>query len=200
MNNEIGTSIAKTLTSEINKLENVQILSNESFPVETNDFRTTIAKIKQSEPDAIYIAGLASHTATFLNQLEEIKVNIPILSFRTAEDPILIKNAGILAEQVIFTSAFDANTQTKEVKKFVDDFKKEYNLMPDNYAAEGYFATQLVVTSIKKCSTDSKCIFDFISSLKNYPSVFGNIRYDKNGDVFYPFFLKTVRGGEFVKL
>jgi len=50
-----------------------------------------------------------------------------------------------------------------------------------------------------ECGKDYECIKDYLTNLKNYNSVFGKLSFDNNGDVYYDFFYKTVKDGQFVK-
>ncbi len=199
MNNEIGMSEASSLQKGLEKNSGLMIVSHDSFPVETNDFRTLLTKIKVGHPDAIYIAGLASHINNFLKQMKELDVSAKVLTFRTGEDPVLLSNSGELAEGVIFTSNFDPESKDAEALRFVSDYENKYGQKPDSYAAEGYEGMRFVGMAFAKCNRDYDCIKDYLINIKNYPTVFGNISFNNNGDIEYDFFLKTVKNGKFVK-
>jgi branched-chain amino acid transport system substrate-binding protein len=143
--------------------------------------------------------GTAAHISNILKQADELGIKAQFLGFRATEDPVLIKNAGALAEGFIYTYAFDANDDSPEVRNFAEAFRSKYSTIPDGYAAEGYEGMMLVAASFDKCGKDYDCIQSYLSGLKNYRSIFGNLSFDRNGDVTYPFFLKTVKGGKFVK-
>ena len=45
-----------------------------------------------------------------------------------------------------------------------------------------------------------ECVQNYLTNLRDYDSVLGKLSFDENGDVYYDFFVKTVRNGEFVRL
>lgn len=199
MNNEIGSSISTSLRSGINNSD-VKIATDSGYAVDTNDFRTLVLKAIEQKSEAIYVAGLASHISNVLKQLKELNSNIPVLSFRTAEDQTLIKNSGSLANNVVFTSAFDPSSDNPEMIEFNRAYVDKWKEIPDSYAAESYEGIRLLGSAYSKCGKDSLCIKDYLSGLRNYQSIFGPLNVDNKGDVAYTFFLKTVRNGEFVRL
>lgn len=199
MTNEIGVSLADSLTRE-SAPAGIQIVAHESFASDATDFRTQLIKIKQLNPQAVYLGALASHTAQILKQADELGVGGPFLSYRGAEDPVLLKNALGLASRVIYTNAFDENSQNKETEDFIVAWEAMYDEAPNGYAAEAYEAVLLGAEAFSECRKDYTCIQRYLENTKDHPSVFGPLSFDINGDVTYNFFLKTVRDGQFVRL
>ncbi|MEK6888615.1 MAG: ABC transporter substrate-binding protein [Nanoarchaeota archaeon] len=119
---------------------------------------------------------------------------------RSAEDPVLMRNAGELANELIYTYPFNAESESGEAKKFTKKFEAKYNAKPDAYSAEGYEGFKLTALAFIECGKDNECIKDYLTNLKDYESVFGSLSFDENGDVEYKFFMKTVRNGSFVVL
>jgi branched-chain amino acid transport system substrate-binding protein len=197
-NNDIGVSVADSVERGLVG-SNSTVSTRDAFPLDATDYRTYLTKAKQAGSDAIYAIGTAAHLSNMLKQGSELGIKAQFLGFRASEDPVLIKNAGNLAEGFIYTYAFDANNSAPEVKRFVDAYKSTYNNIPDGYSAESYEGLMLVAASFDKCGKDYSCIQSYLSGLKNYKSIFGNLSFDENGDVSYPFFLKTVRDSQFIK-
>jgi branched-chain amino acid transport system substrate-binding protein len=195
-NNDFGISYKESLKKELSKTQgNVEIVGEEGFLLETSDFRTSLIKIKENNPDAVFIVGTALHYSNILKQAKELNINTQFLSMRSAEDPILIKISGEVAEGLIYTYPFDS---TKDLD-FVKQFKARYNTIPDAYAAEAYEGFKLTAMAFAECNKDYDCIKDYLTNLKDYNSVFGKLSFDSNGDVYYEYFLKTVKDGQFVK-
>lgn len=184
----------------IEKKSSVKIIGEESFLLPDNDFRTILTKMKQENPDAIFMVGLASHYAEIMKQSSELGIDVQFISMRSAEDPVLLRNAGELANGLIYTYPFDSTSNSKEVEYFVSTFKTKYGIVPDAYAAEGYEGFKLTALAFVKCGNNSLCVKQYLEDLEGYESVFGNIDFDSNGDVYYDFFPKTVRNGNFVPL
>ena len=196
MNNEIGVSISDSMRNEM-KNRNINIIFDEMFPVETNDFRSLIIKLKNSkESNCLYLPSLSSHMVNFLKQAEELSYSPTVMSFRTMDDPTLVKNAGELADNLLFTSTFDIKASNQEVTEFVSLFKKRYGTVPDTYSAEGYLAGQLIIESFNKCGNDAKCMYAYLTEQKERPSVFGEISFDTRGNVDYDYFISVIKNGK----
>ena len=72
VNNEIGVSISNSLRNSLSGSEQTKIVLDEGYSLETTDYRTLIARIKSQNTDAVFVAGLAAHTATILKQMKEL--------------------------------------------------------------------------------------------------------------------------------
>ncbi len=202
LKNEIGQTLSGALASSTG----IQILANEGYAPDTTDFKTLLTKINQTHPDVIYIAGIAAQTATVLKQSDELGIKSKFMSYRGTEDPVLLKNAGRLAEGILYTSAYENafNADYRKPKDVsIDTFMKEYLGMyhdgglPNAYAAEAYEGTKIIIEALLKCGDNKMCQKDYVSSIKDRATVFGNISFDSYGDVSYPFFMKTVYEGGF---
>ncbi len=201
LNNEFGISFKDAFKNDLaNNKSSTQIVAEEGFLVETSDFRTPLLKMKDNKADAVYIVGTAMHYANILKQSREIGLKVQFIGMRAAEDPVLIKNAAQLAEGLVYTYSFDENSGVPEAKKFAVRFREKYGVDPDGYAAEGYDGFKLLALAFINCGKDNTCVKSWLENLNDYKSVFGDIDFDNNGDIFYNFFLKTVKDGKFVKL
>jgi len=205
MNNEIGTSLRDALV-ESAKTSDVKIIIEEGYAPDSTDFKTRLLKMKSAGVDGLYLAALAPHTAIILKQADELKINVVFFSYRAAEDPVLVQNAGVLAEGLLYSSAYDSNSTSTENTEFIKLFKEKYNEVPNGYAAEAYEATRLIADSFNKCGSTVEseqaiaCTKNYLFSIQNRPSVFGPLSFNIDGDVEYPFIVKTIKDGKFVKV
>ncbi len=199
LTNEIGVSLKDSLAKNIAGTD-IKIVAEEGMAPEKKDFRTILSKMKSAGVDSIYIANVAPALAVALTQASELKINVPFLSYRAAEDPVLLSAAGKLAENVIYTNAYDIHGVNDPNKEFVAAYQAKYGIDPNGYAAEAYEAVRLAADVYEKCVNDAVCQKSYLLSVQNRPSLFGPLSFDVNGDVNYKFFLKTVRDGKFVRL
>ena len=63
--------------------------------------------------------------------------------------------------------------------------RKKYRIAPDGYAAEGYEGLRLVISAFASCDKNYTCMQGYLQNIRNYSSVFGNLSFDENGDVYY---------------
>jgi ABC-type branched-subunit amino acid transport system substrate-binding protein len=104
-----------------------------------------------------------------------------------------------LTIKITFFYFFNAKSRLSSTRKFALAFRRQYKIAPDAYAAEGYEGFKLVAFSFIRCHKNYDCIKSYLENLTNYQSVFGRLGFDKNGDVYYKFFLKQVKNNSFVK-
>jgi branched-chain amino acid transport system substrate-binding protein len=204
LNNDIGISLRDSLKKNTQGTS-ITVVAEEGFNGDVTDYKTHLLKLKNAGVDSIYLASIASQSNVILTQANDLGIKVVFLSYRAAEDPALLK-AGKLAENVIYTNAYDSNSTSSENKEFVKMYRDKYNEIPNGYAVEAFEAVRLIADVYVKCGntvTDVKakdCTISYLTGIKNRPTILGPISFDINGDVIYDFFLKTVRDGQFIKL
>lgn len=199
MNNDTGVGLKDALISQASKY-GIDIVFNEGFNTDTSDYRSLLLKIKQSNADVIYNATLSVYLGKVLVQANELGIKSLFVSYRGADDPTLIKIAGKLADNIIYTTGYDLESKSKENVEFVNSYFAKYNEMPNEYAAESYEAIKMIADIYINCKNNTTCAGKFISDSVYRTSVFGNLSFDINGDVIHKFYLKTVMDGKFQKL
>jgi len=196
LNNDFGISFKDALKNAFEKNEaTIQIIGEEGYMLDTADFRTIITKLKQT--DAIFMVGTAKQYNLIIKQERELGFSGQFLSMYSAENSELLAGIGNTADGLLYTYHFNKNA-TDEARNFNDVFMRKYGDIPNAYAAEGYEGMKLTVSALKDCHNDKQCIMSYFKTLKDYKSVFGDMSFDQNGDVFYKFFIKTIKNGQFV--
>ncbi|MFH1890990.1 MAG: ABC transporter substrate-binding protein [Candidatus Kuenenbacteria bacterium] len=186
------------IKSEIEELGG-EITSVESFLITDNDFRTQLIKIKNKNSEAIFILAHAQNAGMILKQAKELGLEKQFLGNKAIESIELLDIAGEATEGIIYPYSFNPDSDDVRVRNFVSDYQSEYKEIPTTYVAEGYDAMSLIIKSIKQCEgADSQCMKNNLLNAKDYPGILGNMTFDENGDVFYDYFIKTVRNGQFV--
>jgi branched-chain amino acid transport system substrate-binding protein len=195
LQNEFGTGAAKNF-SGLEPVKNI-LVAQESYSLETSDFRSLLTKLKNLNPDAIYLAGTAKQYAQILKQADELGIKSQFLSTYSAEDPVILSEVG--EPNLVYTYGFDPEGNDL-AKKFSSSYKQKFGNLPDSYAAESYTAYALLSQAFQNCqSLEPQCLKAYFHPGKVVDTVFGSMTFDENGDVTYPFFLKTVKNGKFVR-
>lgn len=202
LNNDYGTQIGeiftKTFSSTIQK-----VILNEAYDPKQKDFKTLLTKVKDNNPDVIYIAGYYEDTGELIKQSKRLGINASFIGATAIEDNKFIQLAGSATEGIVYplASGFDPNSLDSSTKKFVDDFKKKYHYTPSWVESHCYDAFMLIITAMKKTGkTDGESIKKYFDTMGVYNGVTGSIRFDSNGDIIKPVVYKTVRNGKFEKL
>jgi len=196
INNDFGVGLRKTFGQSFVKLGG-EVVATESYEQGATDFRTQLNKVKQSEPDAIYIVGY-SEMGQLLRQAKEIGINIPFISCIMFEDPKILEIAKEAAEGVIYAyPAYAPVSGQQNVSRFVSKFEQKHNEKPDIYAASSYDALKILAYAIDRGGFSSEEIKKSLYSIKDFPGVTGSTTFDSNGDVTKPIGIKKVQNGIF---
>jgi len=197
INNDFGVGLKRVFSENVESIGS-KIVAGEAYEPGGRDFRTQLLKIRETDPEAIFIVGYRE-VPQILVQAKEIGLKTKFLGTGLLEDPNVIKVAKEAAEGIYFTQLqYHASSNDLLVKAFVGAFTKKYNTKPDIIAAYGYDAMELLSFAIEKSNLTSEGIRDQLYIVKNFHGVTGVIIFDKNGDVIQPMGIKTVRNGEFV--
>lgn len=197
INNAYGIGLAEEFEHTINSLGG-NVLIKESFLENSINFRSELNLIKEKKPEAILLLGYRE-LGQILKQSKELAIKSQFLSSIMFENPEILNIAGNAAENVLYSyPAYNPESKNEAVSSFVSSFSKEYDLIPDIYAALSYDAAKIILNSLSICNLqESDCMVNYLYELKNFPGVTGFTSFDKNGDVVKELGIKTVEDGEF---
>lgn len=196
INNAFGYSFRDVLKEELENIDaGVEILSEEAIELRENDYQTIITKIKNDNPDAVYMVGLANQYAKIMETTKIHDFDAQFLAMYSAESPQLIDIGGINVDGLVYTYPLEDGASN-----FIEDYSKEYGTRPTAYAAQGYVAYKVLSVAYNECGDDNVCVKNYLTNLEDYNSIFGELSFDGNGDVRYVFFMKKVVDGEFVRI
>ena len=196
-NNNYGQGISKVFVSKFIKLGG-KISIQKSFESGVNDFKTQLTAIKETKPEGLYIVA-ASEIGLILKQKSELNLgDIKTFTVGLAESPKVIEIAGEAANNVFYSyPSYQVNSDDKEIKDFVSNFKLKYNSDPDVLAAYGYDLMNITLTVLKDNYESSEKIRDALYGLKNFYGVTGQTSFDINGDVTKTAGIKVIKLGKF---
>jgi branched-chain amino acid transport system substrate-binding protein len=159
------------------------IILEDTYQTGDKDFSAQITKLKAAGamPDVLFISSGPDDVGTIVKQFRDGGIDKPIFGGDGYDTPNLVSIAGKGAENVYFTthSLIDETGGTEAVKKFISDYKKEFNSPPENaFAGLGYDTVMLIADAIKRAgSTDPKAILEALKSTKDLPGVTGSITF-----------------------
>jgi len=154
------------------------------------DYRSEVAKIKESKPDAVVFTDF-SYESLAAKRMKEQGVDVPFFSVLLDEDRI--KNAEGAFEGTIVITSF---TPTKN---FVDQFAAKYHAQPDMGADTSYDAIKLIAEAIEKTqSTDPKSVKDYLNKLTTVTGASGTFTFDGKGGVTKKTRFMVVKDGKMV--
>ncbi len=195
-NTPLGNDYAKHFKSEFERLGG-SVSSSHMTELKATDFRAELTKIKSEDPDVVLIIQLSNSLGLFLKQYRELDLRGKIISHSEAEDPNVIKTAGLAAEGVYLSSSHPKE-KTEKIIDFERRYEAQFGFKPDILAANAYDALQLQYLAFKECGEDTECMVQYLHSVKDYDGVSGLITIEANGAAKKPFNFKIIQNGEYV--
>jgi ABC-type sugar transport system substrate-binding protein/ABC-type branched-subunit amino acid transport system substrate-binding protein len=168
-NMSFGEEVALTWTTAI-KAEGLELVESFTYEANTNDFTDTILKIKQDDPDVLFIVGNAD-TPQFVKQLKEQgyypKMGIVTLGSGFATSFFLGEVTPALADGIIFTMDFAPVSKLPVPEEFKAAFKAYTGQDLGGTYNTTYASTWLLADALEKaCSVDPKVIAETLRTTK----------------------------------
>jgi len=197
-NNDYGVSLKEAF--ETTAAELAEVVAVEVFMDGDNNFKPQLTKIKESNPNALYIGGYYTEAAKIAQQAKEMGLDVQLLGADGLCNVALIEIGGEAVEGIYATSGFYPDDPTPAVQNFVNAYKEKYGEEPDMFAAQGYDAALIVINAIKTKGASSEEIREGIAATKDFPGITGKTSIDEEGDTIKDVLILKVEGGKFVRV
>jgi branched-chain amino acid transport system substrate-binding protein len=160
------------------------------------DYKAVLTAIKETEPDVYFFGGIYPEAGRLVRQAKEIGMNIPMMTGDGVFDPTFINIAGRAADGTFVTFGKDP-AGLPSARAFIEKYTKKYGELGP-YSIYAYDAANIILTAISKTgSTDGAKLAGYISQT-TFKGAFGDISFDKNGDVTKaPYVVWQVKDGAF---
>ena len=146
------------------------------------DYSALVSKIKQSRADLVYFGGLYTEGGLIVRQMRDQGVTAPLMGGDgiTSDEFASVGGPGVVG--TLMTYGPDPRNRP-QAKAVVDEFRAK-NFEPEAYTLYSYAALQVIQqAAVAAKSVDPKKVAAQMHSGMNFPTVIGNIAYDKKGDI-----------------
>ncbi|MHB8073481.1 ABC transporter substrate-binding protein [Desulfosporosinus fructosivorans] len=154
------------------------ITDTENYVGGDKDFKSTLTRIKASNPEVIFVPGYYNEVGLIVKQGRELGISVPFVGgdgWDSAKLPELGGAANL--NDTYFVNHMWA--EDPDTKPFVEAYKAKYNAEPDALAALGYDGAKMLIAAIEKAgSADSSKIRDALENTKDFKGVTGVITVD----------------------
>ncbi len=157
-----------------------EIVAQEAFLAKDQDFKSTLTKLKHTNPDALYVPAYYEEVSKIIKQAREVGITCPILGSDGWDSPKLAEIAGPDALNGTYFSSFYSSQDTDpHVQQFIKDYKAKYNEDPDGFAINGYNCVLMAAEAMKQAGgTDGTKIAKALESLKDFQLATGKATID----------------------
>ena len=196
--NDYSVGLAKFFTDEFTKLGGT-VLDGGKYNTGDTDFSAALTTVKSQAPDVIFAPGNFTESALIMKQARQLGLQQPFLGGDTWETPEFITTGGTAVEGAMFTTFFATEQPINDTsKKFIEEYKKEYNKEPSAVAALAFDAYLVIRDAMEKTkSTDGPTLQKYLSTLKDFPGAAGPITMNETRDAVKDVVIKTVKDGKF---
>lgn len=195
---DFGKTLSQSFKEKAEEL-GAEIVSIDSFSMGEREFTPVLTKIKQLNPDLIYIPAYAGEGAQIVRQAKDLNMKIQFLGTEGIDSTIqFLGVAEDAAEGVVITTNLNRDSERKEVQDFIKSYNEKYGFKPDMVAASTYDAFMVLFHVMKEKGTDPEAIRQGLTEIKDFPAVTGIIKgYNRLGEVEKSVQVQIVRDGEF---
>jgi len=175
-----------------------EVVLVESYePSATKDYKTSLLKVQENKVTAI--VNFLAHPNTYeilLRQTKELGLNLRFFGPYYTEHPLLIANAGSLANGLVYSYNLK-EPETAKYLAFKQKYKERFGEDPENYARTSYEFVNLLIQLLDDCDQDTRCMVNHLNSGKSYENFGETIRF-KNFERDKKIHMKAIEQGKFV--
>ena len=175
----------------------IEVVASETFETGDTDFSAQLTRIKESNPDAIFVSAQQIEVIKILTQGRQLGIpsEIPFISLVLSVDEI--QKAGDAAEGAITFTDWVSTADTPGSQAFVQNYTAKYGMGPSVYAAQPYAAVYVLAKAISDAqSTDSTAIRDALAKVTDFDTILGKFSFNAVGDAVYDPVVLIVKDGE----
>ncbi len=178
-----------------------EIVAAETFSGDTKDFRSVLIKIKQSNPEVLFINSQTGQSAAAIaKQARDLGIKSQFILYFFTGDEYVKSSSAVNGSIILDTPTLDTNRP--QAAAYIDAYKKKFNSM--NYpfvGAQMYDTLHLLKQAIETSGNDPLKVKAYLNNLSVYSGVIGDFSFDENGDVKnIGFSFKTIKDNMLVDL
>jgi branched-chain amino acid transport system substrate-binding protein len=155
------------------------------------------------KPDCVVLIVNGLDAALICQQMEKMKMDLPVISCIWAKTKEFIYHAGTSGEGVIFFQHYDEDNSEPSYLTFKELYRERYHSNPD-YAAHSAFEALMVIHQALSLDPDEKRLRETIVHQKVFQGLQGTISFSPQGDPLYDASpekkLVIVKNGTFVTI
>lgn len=200
VNNDFGKGGRDVIEPELEKL-GVKVVADLPSEAGQADFAPDVAKVKESNPGAVFIYLNEEESARALKEIKRQGVTAPLIGETTLIGQKVIELAEGAAEGARGHVGLTTDAPVDSIKAFRDRFVKRYNYVPDHNGIKGYLAVYIVKAVTEKMGKfDSKefaaTLHGMTITVAKEPNILMDVTYTDTGDIDREGFIVEVKGSK----
>ena len=200
VNNDFGKGGRDAMQKALDGV-GVKVVADVSTDPGQVDFSGAVLKVKQANPDAVFVYTNEEESARALRELRKQGITKPIIGETTLTGQKVIELAGDAANGALAHVGLTVDAPQPTIKDFDKKFQAEYKYKSDHNGMKGYsgmYVVKAITEKNKKVDGKefAKALHGAKISAKDYPGVLLDVTFDNNGDLDRESFLVKVENGK----
>jgi len=187
VNSDYSKGLTEFFEKEFTKLGG-RVLAKEAYTQTDPDFKAQLTKIRNLNPDVLYVPGYYGQVGIIARQARELGMNMPLLGGDGWDSPELWSLGGESLKNSYITNHYSADDPNPVIQNFVRTYKAKFNnVAPDSLAALAYDSAKVLADAIKRAGgTDNAKLRDAINATKDFAGVTGTISINAERNAVKP--------------
>jgi branched-chain amino acid transport system substrate-binding protein len=176
-----------------------KVVAFETYTTNDKDFSSQLTKIKQANPDVIFLPNYYSEVPLQIQQAKRLGIKAPFIGSDSWGSEELVKLCGADCNDYYFSTHYAADSASDTTKKFIANYKAKYGTTPDDVAALTYDSFGLLWQAIKTAGkNDRQAVRDALAKIPQYEGVTGNMQFKEgSGDPVKSAVILKIKEGKF---
>jgi branched-chain amino acid transport system substrate-binding protein len=160
-----------------------RVVAYESYAKDDVDFSALLTKLKQQQPDVLFIPDYYNKVGLIAKQARQAGLTVHLLGGDGWDSPEMLKIAGEAIYGGYFTNHYSPDDPRPEVQDWVNKYQAKYGQRPDALATLGHDAALLLIEALRRAEKpEPKDIRDALARIRDFPCVSGSITFDEHGN------------------
>jgi len=159
-----------------------ELLAYEPYPIGDRDYRTSLTKIRELKPDAVFLPSFSDDCIQIWKQIQELQFDtnylLPFTQSGCGELKAMKQLKGFNPH--VTGLEFEFDTKSKEYQQFITAFREKYDKEPTLFffTMLGYDWAHYIAEAFEKCpdSSDDHCLRTALEQT-DYDGVLGHVSY-----------------------
>ncbi|MFI6990651.1 ABC transporter substrate-binding protein [Nonomuraea wenchangensis] len=181
------------------RTRNVTPVADEVVTPDQKDFNANLAKIREQNPDVLFIGAEEVQSGLIAKQARELGIKAVFAGGAPVGTDVYATTAGLdNAEGTIVSSPYLSNEATPEIKEFAAKYKAAYNEDARMHVAKAYDGASILIEALKQTNgAGGQKLADAIRGVKR-AGLLGDYTYDANGVGIHATKIGLVKDGKVV--
>ncbi len=185
----------------------MKLIINERLPRNLSDMSAILTKVKLLKPDVLIVSGHTKGAATAVRQIDEMRINVPMIAITHCESADIIGKFGAAANDILCPTQWVKRRSYEDpifgsAKNYEKEIKAAYNAYANRtvpYQVAGSSAAVYVFKDAfeRAGSLDREKVRNAIAATE-LDTFFGKIKFSERGNnIAKPMVLRQIQDGKF---